>query len=97
MGTLLSFIAYAENPGQITGIVAIDSPLHVSVKWLAIKNNLKIGFSKKISENDPAQALLHASSVSHMGTENNRFIPIDEADKKAATLRSRTYFSDSCR
>ena len=63
MGTLLSFIAYAENPGQITGIVAIDSPLHVSVKWLAIKNNLKIGFSKKISENDPAQALLHASSV----------------------------------
>ena len=63
MRTLLSFIAYAENPGQITGIVAIDSPLHVSVKWLAIKNNLKIGFSKKISENDPAQALLHASSV----------------------------------
>lgn len=63
MGTLLSFITYAENSRQIIRIIAIDSPLYVKVKWTAIKNNLKIGFSRKIAEDDPAQALLHASSV----------------------------------
>ena len=63
MGTLLSIITFVDDPKQIIGIVAIDSPLHVWVTKRAIINNLKIGFSRKISENDPAYALLQASSV----------------------------------
>lgn len=63
MGTLLSFLTYVENPKQIVGIVAIDSPLYVHMKWQAIRNNLKVGFCKKIPENDPANALLQATSV----------------------------------
>lgn len=63
MGTLLSFIDYVENPKQITGIISMNSPLHVKVRRMAIRNNLKIGFSKEIPEDDPAHALLQASSV----------------------------------
>ena len=63
MGVLLSFIHYVQYPDKVTCIIAIDSPLHVWVKKRAIKNNLKIGLSLKLDENDPAQALLRASSV----------------------------------
>lgn len=63
MGSLLSFLSYIENPKQIIGIIAIDTPLYVHLKWRAVRNNLKVGFCKNIPENDPASALLQASSV----------------------------------
>ncbi|RHJ79125.1 carboxylesterase [Parabacteroides sp. AM08-6] len=63
MGSLLSFITYVESPEQVIGIVAIDTPLYVKVKGRAIRNNLKVAFSKHIAEDDPAYALLKASSV----------------------------------
>lgn len=63
MGSLLSFLSYIENPQQIIGITAIDSPLYVHTRWRAIRNNLKVGLCKNIPEDDPASALLKASSV----------------------------------
>lgn len=63
MGSLLSFLTYAESPEQIIGIVAIDTPLYVRVKGRTLRNNLKVGFCKEIPETDPAHALLEASSV----------------------------------
>lgn len=63
MGGLLSFITSVESPEQIIGIVAIDTPLYVKVRGRAVRNNLKVGFSKHIAEDDPAHALLEASSV----------------------------------
>lgn len=63
MGSLLSLLAYTEDTKQIRGIIVIDTPLYVRVKWRAIRNNLKIGFCSHIPEDDPAFALLQASSV----------------------------------
>lgn len=63
MGALLSLLAYENNPSQIKSIVALNTPLFVSVKPMAIRNNLKIGLCKNINEDDPAMAVLRASSI----------------------------------
>ena len=53
MGTLLSFLAYAERPQNIVGIVAIASPLVVRVRRRAVRNLLRAGLSRQLSPDDP--------------------------------------------
>lgn len=65
MGTLLSMIAYTENPSGIDGLIVIAAPLHIQVSMRAIRNNLKIAFSESIPPNDPAYPLTKAISVAH--------------------------------
>jgi len=68
MGTLLSFLAYDRFSDNISGIIALNSPLYLLVKPMAIRNNLKIGFCKNLPDDDPAWGALRASSVKHCST-----------------------------
>ncbi len=63
MGALLALLAYEHTSSQIKSIVALNAPLFVFVKPMAIRNNLKIGLCKNINEDDPAMAVLQASSI----------------------------------
>ena len=63
MGTLLSFLAYAERPQNIVGIVAIASPLVVRVRRRAVRNLLRAGLGRQLSPDDPAASVAQASSV----------------------------------
>ena len=57
MGSLLSILSYVNDPRNIEGIIAFDTPLFVSVKPRAVRNILKTGLCKNVPESDPAYHL----------------------------------------